>query len=171
MEEFELKALETVEHPEKCLGQIKYYVDDTGVIIEKIQFQALFEHISQHHESIAFTIKEEGTYGALPMLGVGMIREGKNNMTDGYGKGTHMDHYLQWSSHHSGFQKLSVPSSPFHRWVVRAWRVIPVMRSMTGRPLSMRIKEHKSSVLNAKMMDVIGEYILKKAGHTIDFGR
>ena len=96
MEEFELKALKTVKHPPKFWGRY----GDNGVNNKKIHVQALFDHINEQHDSIIFMIVEEGAAGTLPILDVRMISEGKNITTDVYRKETHMDHYLQLSSHH-----------------------------------------------------------------------
>ena len=71
--------LEMVEHPPKFWGR---YVDDERVITKKINVQALLDHINQQHESITFTIEEEGTDGTLPMLDVRMIKERENIIMD-----------------------------------------------------------------------------------------
>ena len=39
----------------------------------------------------------------------------------------------------------------------------------TGKPLSMRMKEPKSSVLNKNMKSALGKHLLKKTGHKFDF--
>lgn len=112
MEEFELKAISTANHPPKFWGR---YVDDTATITKKSHVQALFQHINEQHHSISFTIEEEDEEGALPVLDVKMIKDSNRIKTDVYRKATHTDHYLQWSSHHPVSQKLSVPASLYHR--------------------------------------------------------
>jgi hypothetical protein len=112
MEEFEIRALATAPNPPRLWCR---YVDDTGTVQKKHHVEGLFQHINGQHESIAFTIEEQDSDGNLPMLDVMWSRKGNQIGTDVYRKPTHMDHYLQWDSHHPVAHKLSVVRTLFHR--------------------------------------------------------
>ena len=84
------------------------YVDDTGVINQKIHERELFDHIKQQYDSITFTIEQEKDGQHLPMLDFRMIKVDNMITTHIYRKETHTDHYLQWSCHHSVHQKLGI---------------------------------------------------------------
>ena len=56
VEEFEEKAIAEAPHPPKLWGR---YVDNTGVVIQKMYENELFQHINQQHNSIKFTIEQE----------------------------------------------------------------------------------------------------------------
>ena len=68
--------------------------------MENRHVSVFLEHLNSLHPLIEFTMEmEEG--GSLPFLDT-LIKHNKDGTVDTsvYGKPTHTDHYLQYSSHH-----------------------------------------------------------------------
>ena len=77
-----------------------------GVVTKKEHDNELFKYINQQHNSIKFTIEQEGKDNSLPMLDIRMIRDNNRITTDIYTKATHTDQYVQWTSNNPVHQKL-----------------------------------------------------------------
>ena len=78
----------------------KRYVDDTFCIMEKRHVKAFLVHLNSLRPSIQFTMEMEEN-NSLSFLDT-LVKRGDGGMIDFgvYRKPTHMDRYLQYSSHH-----------------------------------------------------------------------
>lgn len=111
MEALEQSALESFPHPVKYWRR---YVDDTFVIIKRNLVAELLDHLNKQHAKIRFTCEVEES-GSLPFLDVRVYRQDGELRTEVFRKRTHTDKYLDFTSHHSGQHKASVPLTLFKR--------------------------------------------------------
>ena len=111
MEMFEDQALSLVQSRPRMW---KRYVNDTFCIMEKRHASAFLVHLNSLRPSIQFTMEMEND--CLPFLDT-LIKRGAGGMIDFsvYRKPTHMDLYLQYSSHHPRHVKGGMVSGLFHR--------------------------------------------------------
>ena len=101
-ENVEEGAMSTFFNPPKFWRR---YVDDTFVIIKKIEVDESYNHINNFEASIKFTIEHE-TNNSIPFLDVCVTREANGGlMTKIYKKPTHTNRYLNFNSAHSMSQK------------------------------------------------------------------
>ena len=110
MEDFELKALASFQHPPRFWGR---YVDDTMVIIKTIHFEGFTNHLNQQHPSIAFTSEYESN-NSIPMLDTLIHKDLEGNLSFSiYRKATLTDQYFD--SHQPLEHKLGVIRTLTHR--------------------------------------------------------
>ena len=113
MEDFEIKAINTAEHPPRIW---KRYVDDTSVVIETEKKEGFQEHINSVDPHIHFTPEDAKADGSVPFLDtIVMPQPGNSLFTSVYRKPTHTDLYLNWNSHHHLSAKFSVINTLKHR--------------------------------------------------------
>ena len=113
MEAFEKQAISTTPHPPTFWRR---FVDDTFVVIQKIQEDSFFNHLNTIDERIQFTKEASRSDGSMPFLEALVTINGDGSLnTKVYRKQTHTDLYLQWDSHHSNAAKYSVINTLYHR--------------------------------------------------------
>ena len=113
MEAFEKQAISTAPHPPTFWRR---FVDDTFVIIQKIQEDSFFDHINNIDDKIQFTREASRSDGSMPFLDTLVTINGDGSFnTKVYRKPTHTDFYLQWDSQHSIAAKYSVINTLHHR--------------------------------------------------------
>ena len=113
MEAFEKQTISTAPHPPTFWRR---FVDDTFVIIQKIQEDSFFNHINNIDDKIQFTREASRSDGSMPFLDTLVTINGDGSLnTKVYRKPTHTDLYLQWNSHHSIAAKYSVINTLHHR--------------------------------------------------------
>ena len=96
MEDFEIKAINTAEHPSRIW---KRYVDDTFVVIESAKKDKFLEHINKMDPQIQFTTEDAKADGSIPFLDTLVMPQSDNSLlTSVYRKPTHTDLHLQWDS-------------------------------------------------------------------------
>ena len=106
MEEFEIKAINTAEHPPRIW---KRYVDDTFVVINAAKKEVFLEHIHSVDPHIQFKTEDAKADGSIPFLDTVVMPQPDNSLlTSVYRKSTHTDLYLNWNSHHHLSAKFSV---------------------------------------------------------------
>ena len=112
MEMFEDQALSSAQNRPRMW---KRYVDDTFCIMEKRHVKAFLVHLNSLRPSIQFTMEMEEN-NSLSFLDT-LVKRGDGGMIDFsvYRKPTHMDRYLQYSSHHPSHVKRGMVSGLFHR--------------------------------------------------------
>ena len=113
MEAFEKQAISTAPHTPTFWRR---FVDDTFVVIQKIQEDSFFNHLNTIDERIQFTKEANRSDGSMPFLDALVTINGDGSLnTKVYRKQTHTDLYLQWDSHHSIAAKYSVINTLHHR--------------------------------------------------------
>ena len=99
MEEFEIRAINTAEHPPRVWNR---YVDDTFVVTKTSHKEEFLEHNSLDPH-IQFTSEPSREDGSMPFLDtLVMPQPDKSLITTVYRKPTHTDLYLQWKSPQPG---------------------------------------------------------------------
>ena len=114
MEDFEIKAINTAEHPPRIW---KRYVDDTFVVTESAKKEKFLEHINKMDPHFQFTTEDAKADGPIPFLDTIVMPQSDNSLlTSVYRKSTHThtDLYLQWESHHHLSAKFSVINTLKH---------------------------------------------------------
>ena len=112
MEIFEDLALQTATVTPRIW---KRYVDDTFCVMEKEYISTFLDHLNTLHPTIQFTMELEEN-GSLPFLDTLLMTRNDGGLDVAvYRKPTHINRYLQFSSHHPSGIKRSVASSLFHR--------------------------------------------------------
>ena len=97
MEMFKELALRTATHPPRIW---RYYVDDTFRVITKTEVEGFLSHLNSLCLTITFTVEQE-VDGKLPFPDT--LLNCKNNGSldiSIYREPTHIDRYLNFSSHH-----------------------------------------------------------------------
>ena len=113
MEAFEKKAINTSPTPPSLWRR---FVDDSFVIIKKIQKESFISHINSIDEKIQFTMEDSREDGSMPFLDTLVTPCSDGSLsTKVYRKPTHTDLYLQGGSHHTIAAKYSVVSTSHHR--------------------------------------------------------
>ena len=92
----------------------KRFVDEIHSILKRMHLESFFNHFSNLHQNIKFTIEEERT-GKLAFLGTLLKRNNGKFSVLVYRKPTYAEQYLHYSSHHQTSCKESVVSSLFNR--------------------------------------------------------
>ena len=105
MEEIEEAALSSYPGTPPCFW--KRYVDNVHCSTHRVP-DILHEHLNSINEHIQFTVEKEEN-GSLPFLDSLLTHESVGSIsTSVYRKKTHIDQYLQFSSHHLLAHKKSV---------------------------------------------------------------
>ena len=98
IEVFKDRALRISQNPPRLW---KRYVDDAFVIQQTKHKQNILQHIYSIDSAIKFTVEDTRPNGSMPFLDTLVIPEHNGTLcTRVNRKLTHMDHYLQWDSHH-----------------------------------------------------------------------
>ena len=113
MQDFEQRALTTT--PLKPSLWLRY-MDDTFVIWKHgdRELQSFLEHLNGQCAEIQFTMEKE-TKGSLLFLNVRVKKDGSKLATSVYRKPTHVDRYLNCSSHHHPKVKSGIADCLHHR--------------------------------------------------------
>jgi hypothetical protein len=109
------KVMSTFHSPPRLL---KYFVDDSFMIIDRKCEDLFFEHISKMGlslKTIRFAIEKESPLGKLPFLDLMIDRSENRIQTSIYRKPTHSNRYLNFRSHHSLESKKSVMRTLINR--------------------------------------------------------
>ena len=111
MQAYERTAITTALHPPKVWER---FVDDVYSILKRTHLENFFHHINNLHQNIKFTMEEESN-GELAFLDTLLKQNNGEISVLVYRKPTHIDQYLQYSSHHQTSCKENVVSSLFNR--------------------------------------------------------
>ena len=113
MEEFEIRAINTAEHPPRIwMG----YVDDIFVVIKTSYKEKFLKHLNSLDSHIQFTTEATREDRSIPFLDTLMMLHPDNSLiTTVYRKPTHTDLYLQWNSHQNMAVKFHVINTLTHR--------------------------------------------------------
>ena len=110
MEEIKELALSTLSPAPRFW---KRYVDDTCTVLPAGSISTFHDHLNSINQHVQFTVKME-VDGSLPFLDVLLTREpGGSIKTSVFRKETHMNRYLDFSSHHPLAHNKSVVTTLF----------------------------------------------------------
>ena len=99
MEAFETQSISTAPHPPSLWRR---FMNDTFVVIQKVQKDSFIEHINSIDEKFQFTMEDCRSDGSMPFLdNLVTPRSDGSLSTIVYRKPTHTNLYLRWDSHHT----------------------------------------------------------------------
>ena len=110
MQLLETTAITTVDHPPKVWER---HVDDVFSIVRKAYLQELLDHIYNLHSQTQFT-REEESNSTLPFPNT-FVQRNYDISVKIYGKPTHTNQYLKYTSHNPTSAKQNVITALFDR--------------------------------------------------------